>query len=95
MAAAAAANDSLVAEEMRRRFGAIQHSFHPFVLPPQGSGTQQTDPDSEPDSSCSESGPGSSSNPGCNKQSSSSPSATPERSRPVYAGVGNCCCCCR
>lgn len=81
MAAAAAANDSLVAEEMRRRFGGIQHPFHTFVLPPQGGGTQQNDADSEPDSSCSESGPGSSSNPGCNKHSS--PSATPERSPSV------------
>ena len=88
MAAAAAANDTIVAEEMRRRFGAMQHSFHPFMLPHHGSGTQQTDADSEPDSSCSESGPGSSSNPGCNKQSSSSPSATPERSPSVPGPSG-------
>ncbi len=86
MAAAAAANDSLVVEEMRRRFGSLQHPFHPFVLPPQGGTTQHTDPDSEPDSSCSESGPGSSSNPGCHKHSS--PSATPERSPSVPGPSG-------
>ncbi|XP_065201564.1 optomotor-blind protein-like isoform X3 [Planococcus citri] len=85
MAAAAVANDSFVAEEIRRRIGAMQHPLHPFVLPPQGSGAQHTDPDSEPDSSCSESGPGSSSNPGYKH---SSPSATPERSPSVPGPSG-------
>lgn len=89
MAAAAAASDSFMAEEMRRRLGALHqhHAFNPLVLPPHPS-SGLTDGDSEPDSSCSESGAGSSSNLTPFKPTptsaatipSVSPSATPERS---------------